>query len=253
MRPATTQARATAPVSRSIFWLIISLIAWELYQGFRSGAAVPKGSWPMTPVDLVLFVLLPALGAFALTRLFLVISQSARGTLNVYSAISSPLAGMFWLGLGIGMIGHGVHIAAHAISRALPDIYIQGEFASKVAFLDSRAGYLLLGFGFFLMTFSLLLIGLGSGPRISGPERLLFILGSLATYGVVFIYVGVGGGQVIAAIAGSVVLSAISLWKLRPAEITADPIGALIFPGAFLAGVTLIVWTVIVGGQPIWP
>ena len=253
MRPATTQARAVAPVARSIFWVLVSLIAWEVFQAVRAGTAVPGGSWALSPVDLVFLILLPAFAAFAFTRLFLVVSQSARGTLNVYAAISSPLAWMFWLGIGIGMIGHGMHVAAHALARSLPDIYIQGEFASKVAFLDGRAGYLALGFGFFLITLSLLLIGLGSGPRITGPERLFFMLGSLATYGVVFLYVGIGGGQVIAAIAAAVVLSAVSLWKLPLSEITSDPIGAVVFPGTFLAGIALIVWTVIVGGQPTWP
>ncbi len=214
---------------------------------------VPAGSWPISPVDLVFLVLLPALAAFAFTRLFLVMSQTARGTLNIYSAISSPLAWAFWLGIGIGMLGHGVHLAGHLVSRALPEIFIQGEFAAKVEFLDTTLGYLLLGAGFFLVSLALLLIGQGAGPRITGPERLLFVLGSLATYGVVFIYVGVGGGQVIAAIAGSVVLSAVSLWKLPPSEITGDPIGALIVPGSFLAAVALIIWTIIIGGQPVWP
>lgn len=232
---------------------MISLLAWEVYQGLRASAAVPGGQWAIAPVDLVFVLLLPALAAFAFTRLFLVISQTARGMLNVYSAISSPLAWIFWIGIALGMIGHGVHLAGHLVSRSLPDIFYQGEFASKIAFLDTRLGYLLLGFGFFLVSLSLLLLGLGAGPRISGPERLLFVLGSLATYGAVLIYLGIGGGQVIAAIAASVVLSAVSLWKLPPSEITSDSIGAFIFPGSFLAGVTLIVWTIIVGGQPVWP
>jgi hypothetical protein len=232
---------------------MISLMAWELFQGLRAGAATPKGSWAIAPVDLVFLVLLPALCAFAFTRLFLVLSQTARGTLNVYSAISSPLAWTFWVGLGIGMIGHGVHVAGHMLDRALPDLFVQGEFASKIAFLDTKVGYLLLGIGFFLASLALLLIGQGAGQRISGPERLLFLLGSLATYGVVFIYIGVGGGQIIPAIAASVALSAVSLWTLPPSEITRDPIGAFIVPGAFLAGLTLIVWTVIVGGPPTWP
>jgi hypothetical protein len=253
VRPATSQARATAPVARSVFWVMISLIAWELYQAFRSGAGVPPGSWPLAPVDLVFLVLLPAMAAFAFTRLFLVISQTARGTLNVYSAISSPLAWAFWLGIGIGMVGHGMHLAGHLISRALPDIFIQGEFAAKVQFLDGTLGYLLLGLGFFLVTVSLLLLGQGAGPRLTGPERLLFVLGSLATYGVVFLNIGVGGGQVIAAIAASVLLSAVSLWKLPPSEVTSDPIGALVVPGSFMAAVTLIIWTIVVGGQPAWP
>lgn len=232
---------------------MISLIAWELYQGLRAGAEVPQGSWPIAPVDLAFLVLFPALAAFAFTRLFLVMSQTARGTLNIYTAISSPLAWAFWLGIGIGILGHGIHLAGHLVSRALPDIFLQGEFASKVQFLDTTIGYLLLGFGFFLVTLSLLLIGQGAGPRITGPERLLFVLGSIATYGAVFVYMGVDAGQAIAAIAGSVVLCAVSLWKLPPSEITCDPIGALVVPGSFLAAVTLIIWTIIVGGQPVWP
>ncbi len=233
--------------------MMISLIAWELFQGLRAGAAVPAGSWAISPVDLVFLVLLPALAAFAFTRLFLVISQTARGTLNVYSAISSPFAWIFWVGLAIGMIGHGVHIAGQAIQRALPEIFVQGEFAAKIAFLDTRMGYLLLGIGFFLATLAILLIGQGAGQRISGPERLLFVLGSLATYGFVILYMGVGARQIVFAIFASAALCAVSLWTLPPSEVTRDPIGAFIVPGALLAGLALIVWTVIVGGQPTWP
>lgn len=245
--------RATAPVARSVFWLMMSLVAWELFQGLRAGAAVPEGSWALSLVDLVFLVLLPALCAFAYTRLFLVISQTARGTINVYSAVSSPLAWLLWIGLGIGMIGHGIHIAGRAIQRAMPEIFAQGDFAAKIAFLDTRVGYLLLGIGFFLATLVILLIGQGAGQRITGPERLLFILGSLATYGFVIIYMGVGGEQIIFAIVASAVLSAVSLWTLPPSEITRDPIGAFIVPGTFLACLTLIIWTVVVGGQPTWP
>ncbi|NLE10402.1 MAG: hypothetical protein GX630_02755 [Actinobacteria bacterium] len=248
-----SQARATAPVARSIFLLMVSLIAWELYQGLRAGVPAPEGSWALAPVDLVFLVLLPALTAFAFTRLFLIVGQTARGTLNIYAAVSSPLAWMFWVGLGVGLIGHGIHIAGHAIQRAMPEIFEQGEFAAKIAFLDIEAGYLILGIGFFFATLAVLLAGLGAGRQISGPERLLFVLGSLATYGLVLIYLGVGGGQVIPVIAASVVLTAVSLWNMPPVEITRDPIGAFVIPGTFLAGVTLIIWTVVVGGQPTWP
>jgi hypothetical protein len=232
---------------------MISLLAWELFQGLRAGAQAPESTWAIAPVDLVFLVLLPALSTFAFTRLFLVVSQTARGTLNVYSAISSPLAWMLWVGLAIGMTGYGIHVAGHAIRQAMPEIFAQGEFAAKIAFLDTKVGYLLLGIGFFLASLAILLIGQGAGRRISGPERLLFVLGSLATYGVVLVYMGVGGGQIIPAIAASVALSAVSLWNLPPSEVTRDPVGAFMIPGAFLAGFTLIVWTVIVGGQPTWP
>jgi hypothetical protein len=247
------QVRATAPIARNVFWLMISLMAWEVFQGLRAGAVAPAGSWTLTWFDLVLFVLLPALSAFAFTRLFLAVTQSARGTLNVYSAISSPHAWAFWMGLGIGMIGHGIHLAGHAIQRAMPEIFSQGEFAAKIAFLDTRVGYLLLGLGFFLASLAILLLGQGTGQRMSGPQRLLFVLGSLATYGLVIVYLGVAGRQVILAITASVVLSTVGLWTLPPSELTRDPIGAFIVPGALLAGLTLIGWTIVVGGQPTWP
>lgn len=245
--------RSAAPVARSIFWLMMSLIAWEVFQGLRAGAPAPAGSWALAPVDLVFIVLLPALSAFAFTRVFLVASQTARGTLNVYSAISSPAAWMFWLGLAVGMTGHGIHVAGHLVQRALPEIFEQGEFAAKISFLDTEVGYILLGAGFFLVSAAILVIGQGAGQRISGPERLIFMLGSLATYGVVLLYMGVGGGKVIYAIAACVGLCAVSLWNLPPSEVTHDPVGAFVVPGAFMAGLALIVWTVIVGGQPTWP
>jgi hypothetical protein len=253
VRVSTSQVRATAPVARSVFWVMISLLAWELFQALRAGAKVPAGSWAMAAVDLIFLTLLPAASAFAYTRLFLVVGQTARGTLNVYSTISSPFAWLFWMGLGIGMIGHGIHIAGHAIQRAMPEIFAQGEFAAKIAFLDTKVGFLLVGIGFLLASIAVLLLGQGTGQRISGPERLLFMLGSLATYGFVILYMGVGGGQIILAIVASAALSAISLWSLPPSEVTRDPIGALIVPGSFLAGLTLIIWAVIVGGQPTWP
>ncbi len=116
----------------------------------------------------------------------------------------------------------------------------QGEFAAKIQFLDSRVGYLLLGFGFFLATLAIILIGQGAGQRLSGGERILFGLGSLATYGFVIVYLGVGGGQIIAAIAASIALVAASLWILPPSEVTHDPIGAFVTPGSLAAGLTLV-------------
>ncbi|MBN1319324.1 MAG: hypothetical protein JXA87_00645 [Thermoleophilia bacterium] len=245
--------RVTAPVARSVFWLLIALLAWELYQGLRAGAAIPAGSWAMPVVDLVFLVLIPASAAFAFTRLFLVLSQSPRGTLNVYTAISSPMAWVFWLGLAIAMVGHGVHLTAHAIHRAMPAMFTEGEFAAKIAFLNDEASVLLLGIGLFLASLAVLIGGQGTGQRLSGLERMVFLPGSLATYGIAIIYLGVGAGQIIFAIVASAILSAVSLWNMPPSEVTRDPIAALIVPGALLAGVALIIWTVVVGGQPTWP
>jgi len=243
----------TAPVARSVFWLLIALVAWELYQSLRAGATAPAGSWAMPVVDLVFLVLIPAFAAFAFARLFLVVSQSPRGTLNVYTAISSPVACIFWLGLAITLIGHGLHLTAHAIHKAMPAIFTEGEFAAKIAFLDGEAGYLLLAIGLFLASAAVLIGGQGAGQRLSGPERLIFVLGSLATYGVAIIYLGVGAGQIIFAIVASAILSAVSLWNMPPYEVTRDPIAAFMIPGALLAGIALIVWTIVVGGQPTWP
>jgi hypothetical protein len=253
VRANTSGVKSTAPVARSVFWLMISLIAWELFQGLRAGAPLPTGSWAVSPFDLVFLVVLPGLAAFSFARLFLVVTQTARGSMNVYSTISSPWAWVFWIGLGIGLVGHGIHVAAHAISRALPDIFLQGEFAAKITFLDVRVGYLLLGLGFFLVSLVLLLVGQGAGHNVSGPERFVFVLGSLVTYGFVTVYIGVAGHQLIPAIAGSVILSAVSFWTLPPYEVTRDPVGALIVPGTLLAGVTLVIWTLVVGGAPVWP
>ncbi len=245
--------RTTVPVARNVFWVMITLLAWVIFQGLRARAPIPEGRWSHTPFDLVFLVLLPALAAFAFTRLFLVITQSSRGTLHVYAALSSPLAWLFWLGLAIGLTGHGMRLAAHALYRGLPEAFLGGTYAQKVAFLDTRIGYLLLGFGFFLSTFALVVQGQGVGQRVIGPERFLFILGSLATYGFVIVYLGVAGQQVIPAIAACVILSGASLWLLPPSEVTYDPIGAFVTPGTFLAGLTLIIWTIVAGGQPTWP
>ena len=253
MRANTSRVKATAPVARSVFWLMISLVAWELFQGLRAAAPLPSGSWAVGLFDLVFLVVLPGIAAFAFTRLFLVITQTARGSMNIYSTISSPWAWVFWIGLGVGLVGDGIHLAAHAISRALPQTFIQGDFAAKIYFLDVRVGYLLLGLGFFLVSLVILLVGQGAGHHISGPERLLFVLGSLATYGFVTVYIGVAGHQLIPAIGGSVVLSAVSFWTLPPYEVTRDPIGAFIVPGTLMAGITLVIWTLVVGGAPVWP
>ncbi len=253
MRP-NSQMRANAPVARSVFWVMITLLAWEIYQAARENTAVQSGSWSHTWYDLVFIVFLPALTAFALTRLFLVLTQSNRGTLNVYSVISSPYAWMFWVGLAIGLSGYGIHMAAHSLFRAMPEVLAQGEFAAKIRFLDVHLGYGLLGFGFFFATLAIIFLGQGRAQRLSGGESLLFMIGSLITYGGILVYMGVGGGQIFGAIAASFLLCLASFWILPSvSEVALDPIGALVTPGAAAAFITLVVWTVIVGGQPTWP
>lgn len=253
MRP-NAQIRANAPVARSVFWVMMSLIVWEVFQGVRANAAIPAGAWSHTWFDLAFIVLLPALSAFAFTRLFLVLTQSNRGTLNVYSVISSPWAWMFWVGLAVGLMGYGIHTAARSLNRSMPAILAQGEFAAKIEFLDASLGYLLLGAGFFLATVAIILLGQGRAQKLSGGERLLFVLGSFATYGFVLVYMGVAEGQIFGAIGASLAISVVSFWILPSmSEITLDPIGAFVTPGSAAAFLTLVIWTVVVGGRPVWP
>lgn len=250
MRSDTSRVGVTAPVTRMVFWVMVSLVAWVVFQGLRIGAAIPTGSWPLSAVDVVFLVLLPTLCALAFIRLFLVLTQTARGTLNIYAALSSPWAWVFWLGLAVAMIGHGLHLAGNAIWRQLPEAFSQGDFATKIAFLDTKLGYALLGLGFFLVSLAMLFVGHGSAQRLSLVERVVFVLGSLATYGALAILLGVGARQYIPAIAGCAILTVVAVLLVHPSEITRDPITVFIVPGAFLAGLTLLVWTLIVGGQP---
>ncbi len=246
------QTRTRAPVARSVFWVMLSVVAWEFFQFIRSGTPAPEALGPYRLSICCFSCYCPPCG-FCPHPAVPGSQPINAGHLNIYSIISSPLAWLFWIGLGIGMIGHGLHVAGHALRQSMPETFAQGEFAAKIAFLDSTSGYLLVGIGFFLTTLVILLIGQGAGQQIVGPIRLLFVLGSLATYGTIVIYLGVGGGQIILAIVVSAVLSAVGFWTLHPSEITRDPVGAFVVPGTFLAGVTLIVWTVIVGGRPTWP
>lgn len=247
---ATNRVGATAPVTRMVFWVMVSIAAWELYQGLRIGAAVPTGSWPLSGVDVVFLVVIPALCIFAFVRLFLVLTQSARGTLNVYAALSSPWAWVFWMGVCFTMIGHGVHVAGNALWRQLPEAFAQGEFANKVLFLDVDFGYTLLGLGLFFMSLAALFIGYGGYQRLSGPERVLFVVGSLATYGILGIFMGVVAHHYIPTIAGGALLTFLGLMLVPPSEITRDPITALMIPGASMSSLVLLIWTLIVGGQP---
>ena len=250
MSPRAGRVGVTAPITRMVFWVMVSLAAWELFQGLRIGAAVPTGSWPLSPVDAIFLVVIPALSAFAFIRLFLVLTQSARGTLNVYASLSSPWAWVFWLGICISMVGHGIHLAGNAIWRQVDEGIIQGDFASKISLLDNEFGFAILGLGLFLITVATLFIGHGATQRLYGLERILFILGSLATFGVIWVYIGVAAGLYIAAIGVTAALTVIGLLLVPPADVLDDPITALIVPGSVAACLILLIWTLVAGGQP---
>jgi hypothetical protein len=242
-----------APVVSSVRWLILSILAWQTVNLLRYTGPGTTGSWPTGPFELLLLFVMPGLTAFAFVRLFLASVQSARGSLNTYTLTSSPWAWLFWLGLAIGMVGQGTHLAADSINAALPAVVANGDFAAKVAFYDEDLGHWLLGLGFFLMTAVVVMLGQGASSRVVGGERLLFAIGSLLTYGVTIVYLGVEGGQIVGSIIGSGLLSALSLWVLPPGEIGRDPVGLLVVPGTAAAGVLLLAWGLMVGGQPSWP
>jgi hypothetical protein len=249
----TNRVGATAPVTRSVFWVMVSMVAWELFQGLRIGATVPTGSWPLSAVDLVFLVLIPALCAFAFIRLFLVLTQTARGTLNVYAALSSPWAWVFWLGICSAMIGHGVHVAGNAAWRQLNANYpglLGGPLASALSFLDKDFGYGLLGCGILLLSVATLFLGHDASQRLYGIERVIFVVGSLATYGVLGILLGVGAHQYIPTIAATAILTVIGVLLVPPSEIINDPVTAFIVPGSLVSGLVVLIWTLAIGGQP---
>jgi hypothetical protein len=250
MRYRSSRVGASAPITRPVFWVMISMVAWELFQGLRIGAAVPTGSWPLSAVDAIFLLLLPALCAFAFIRLFLVLTQSARGTLNVYAALSSPWAWVFWLGICVAMLGQGAHLAGYAIWRQVDPAIIRGAFAAQISFMDVGFGYTVLALGIFLVTYATLFLGHGTAQRLMGPESLMFVVGSLATFGVLGIVIGVGAHQYIATIAATATLAVTGLLLVPPAEIMYDPITAFIVPGSAVSCLILLIWTLVVGGQP---
>ncbi len=250
MRYRSSRVGVSAPITRPIFWVMISMVAWELFQGLRIGAAVPTGSWPLSAVDAIFLLLIPALCAFAFIRLFLILTQSARGTMNVYAALSSPWAWVFWLGLCLAMLGQGVHLAGYAIRRQLDPDIVMGTFAAQVEFMDVSFGYAVLGLGILLVTAATLFLGNGAARRLSGGERVLFVLGSLATFGVLGVVIGVGAHLYIATIGATAALTVAGFLLVPPAEITYDPITAFIVPGSAAACLIVLIWTLVVGGQP---
>jgi len=237
----------------SVRWLLLSLLAWEGVHVARSFGPATTRSLPISPFELLLFFVMPALTAFAFVRLFLAIVQSSYGSLNTYTLTASPWAWGFWMGLAIAMVGQGTHLAAAALHQALPTIVEHGDFASQLEFFDNRLGHWLLGTGFFLMSAVLLVLGQGTAQRALGAERPALAAGSLITYGFAVLYIGVEGQQLVPALLGSVVLVALGLWVLPPSEATRDPVGLLIIPGTAVAAVILLAWGLVVGGQPTWP
>lgn len=245
--------RGAAPVLGSVRWVLATIVAWEVVQALQASGPPTTGSWPVNPFDLLLLTVMPGLTAFAFVRLFLAVVQSGFGSLNTYTLTSSPWAWAFWIGLAIAMVGQGEHWAANTLNLALPEVVRHGAYGAQAEFLDEQLGLWLLGGGFFLMTVVVMVLGQGATHRIVGGERGLLAMGSLFTFGFAVVFIGIEGQQIVPAILGSGILAGLAVRALPPAEMSRDPVSLLIVPGVSLAGIVLLAWGLMVGGQPTWP
>jgi hypothetical protein len=242
-----------APVLSSVRWLLLSLLGWEVAYVLRTVGPQEIGRIGLGPFELLLFTLMPALMAFAFVRLFLAVVQAAYGSLNTYTLTSSPWAWLFYLSLGLVLVGEGTHLTADVLGRALPEVVQFGDFGARLLFFDNTVAAWLLGLGIFLATGVILMLGPGAAQMVIGVERLLMGLASVATYGVFVLFIGVMCRQFLLALIGAVILSGIGLRLLRRGELTRDPVTLAIIPGTAIAGAVLLVWTLLSGGQPTWP
>ncbi len=245
--------RAAAPVLGSVRWVVTTIIAWEVVQVLQTTRPTTTGSLPVSLFDLLLLTVMPGLAAFAFVRLFLAVVQSGFGSLNTYTLTSSPWAWVFWIGLAVAMVGQGEHWAANTLNMALPEVVLHGAYGAQAEFLDEELGHRLLGGGFFLMTLVVMVLGQGATYRIVGGERGLLAIGSLLTFGFAVVFIGTEGQLLVPAILGSGILVGLAARALSPAEMGRDPVSLLIVPGVSLAGIVLLAWGLIVGGQPTWP
>jgi hypothetical protein len=240
-------------VTRNVWLLLGAILAWEAAQFLRELGPETTRGMPINPYELLLLSIIPGLVAFAYIRLFMACVQSSYGSLNTYTLTASPFAWVFWLGLAIALVGQGTHLTGDALYAALPSIVAHGDFAAKVDYFDQQLGHWLLGLGFMAATAVILILGPGSAQRAVGPDRLLIGLGSVMTFGLTIVFLGVEGRLIVPALIGSGILVALGLWFVPRGDRTHDPIGLLVLPGTILAGLILLTWGLVVGGQPTWP
>jgi hypothetical protein len=245
--------RNAAPVLSSVRWLLLSLLALETVYTLRNLGPSAVGTIPLGPLELLLFTLMPALTAFAFARLFLAVVQAAFGSLNTYTLTSSPWAWLFWLSFSVVVLGIGMHLTADVLVRLLPEVVQHGEFGDMVRFFDQSFTAWLLAIGLYLATGVILVLGPGAAQMVLGVERVIMMLASILTYGGLVMFIGVIRGQFLLALVGSIVLTAIGLRVLPRGEWTRDPVTLAIVPGTALAGAAMLVWAIVVGGQPTWP
>ncbi len=245
--------RAAAPVMGGIRWMVLAILSWEVVQWVRELAPASTGSWPINPVEIALLTIVPAFVAFAFVRLFLACLQAGYGSLNTYTLTASPWAWAFWLGLAVAMVGHGTHLTANALNESLPEVVRHGEYATQVEFLDEQLGHWLLGGGFLMVTAVVTAMGQGAAQRVYGGERWVLAAASVVTFGFTVVFIGVEGQQLVPAILGCGLLVGLALRALPPREMSYDPVSLAIMPGVTLAGLVLLAWGLLVGGQPSWP
>jgi hypothetical protein len=237
----------------SVRWLLLSMFVWAVVYALRTVGSQTVGGIPLGLFELLLFTLMPALVSFAFVRLFLAVVQAAFGSLNTYTLTSSPWAWLFWLSLGMAIVGQGSNLTADVLSRLLPEVVQHGEFSARLAFFNQTLAVWLLAGGIYLATGVILVLGPGAAQMVMGVERMLMAVASVLTYGALVLFVGVIHGQFFLALVGSIVLSAIGLRILPRGELTRDPVTLAVVPGTAIAGVVLLVWAMVVGGRPTWP
>lgn len=245
--------RINSPVLISVRWLLAALLFWALVSRLRAGGGGSVGSWPVGVFDLLELTLAPALSSFAMIRLFLAVAQSGSGSLNTYTATSSPWSWVFWLFLGVALVGQGSHATAAVLEAQVPEVVRNGDFAQVVTFFSRGLSFWLLGVGFFGVSVVLLSLGRSAAPQVFGGEALLLGLGSLLTYGYAIIYIGAYAGLFLPAVLGGAALAILGLWSLGPYDLTHDPVGLLIVPGSASAAAILLIWSIISGDKPTWP
>lgn len=245
--------RAIAPVKGSVHWLLVAIVIWEGLEFLQGRGPQTVAGRPIELVPLLLLTLAPALIALGFVRLFLAVNQAGFGSLNAYTLTSSPWAWMFWAGLAVTLVGNGLHVGAHELNAAVPEVVRHGEFGTMAAFFDETLGHWLTGIGLFTMNAVVLFLGQGSAPRVVGGEQVLLVLGSLVTYGAGILFMGVQGQMLIPTLLAAAALVAIGFRHLSTWDVNHDPVSLLIVPGTAAAGLVLAVWSLVVGGQPTWP
>lgn len=245
--------RSMAPVKGSVHWLLVAILLWEGLELLRNTGPSTFAGRPIGFFELLLVTLAPILITLGFVRLFIAVIDSGYGSLNAYMLTSNPWAWVFWTGLALTLAGHGEHTGAHLLNQAVPEVVRHGDFGVLAQFFDEGLGHWLLGIGLFSMSSVILVLGQGSAQRVVGGEQLLLIAGSCVTYGAGILYIGVKAQMLAPAIIAAVGLVVVGFRHLSRWEVDQDPVSLLIVPGAALAGMVLITWGLVVGGQPAWP